>query len=216
MPSLAPPVAGSFDHGETPPLTACHECDLLLRELPLQPGGTASCPRCGAELYRSRPGCLERALALACAALVLLLFANAFPIVGLDLQGQRIETTVFGAAYRLWQDEMIPVALVLLATTVVVPFIELGALLWLMLPLHFGQRPPGFAMVFRTLRLAHPWAMIEVFILGILVSLVKLSHLAEVLIEPALGCFGALMLVLAALATQLDDYALWQAWEAGQ
>ena len=216
MPSIAPPAAGSFHHGDTPLLTACHECDLLLRELPLSPGGTAICPRCGAELYRSRPGCLERALALVCTALVLLLFANVFPIVGLDLQGQRIETTVFGAAYRLWQDEMIPVALVLLATTVVVPFIELVALLWLLLPLHLGQRPPGFALVFRALRLAHPWAMIEVFILGILVSLVKLSHLAEVLIEPALGCFGALMLVLAALATQLDDYALWQAWEAGQ
>ena len=66
------------------------------------------------------------------------------------------------------------------------------------------------------LRLAHPWAMIEVFILGILVSLVKLSNLAEVLIGPALWCFGALMLVLAALATQLDEHALWQAWETGR
>ena len=66
------------------------------------------------------------------------------------------------------------------------------------------------------LRLAHPWAMIEVFILGILVSLVKLSNLAEVLIGPALWCFGTLMLVLAALATQLDEHALWQAWETGR
>lgn len=216
MPSLVTPADGTFHDDDARLLTACYECDLLLRAELLPPGGTALCPRCGAELYRSRPDCLEKALALVCAALVLLLFANAFPVVGLDLKGQRNAATVFGAAYRLWQDGMVPVALVLLATAVVAPLVQLGALLWLLLPLHFGRRPPGFARVFRTLRLAQPWAMIEVFILGVLVSLVKLSHLAEVLIGPALWCFAALMLTLAALASQLDDYELWQAWEAGK
>ena len=80
-------------------LTACHECDLLLREIDLSAEkGTVACPRCDAELYRVGHNSLERSLALTCAALVLLVIANTFPIVGLNIQGHEIETTVFGAA----------------------------------------------------------------------------------------------------------------------
>ena len=196
-------------------MTACHECDLLLRELaePVS-AGVVSCPRCGAVLYRVSHDALERTLALTCAALVLLLIGNLFPIVGLNIQGQHVETTVLGAVRQLWRDDMSLVALVLLATTVLMPLVELGALAWLLLPLRNGRRPPGFVVIYRALQLAQPWAMVEVFILGVLVSLVKLSHIADVLPGPAIWCFGILMLVLAALSSLFDQRALWQAWEA--
>ncbi len=92
-------------------LTACHECDLLLREIDLSAEkGTVACPRCDAELYRVGRNSLERSLALTCAALVLLVIATTFPIVGLNIQGHEIETTVFGAARQLWRDDMPGVA----------------------------------------------------------------------------------------------------------
>ena len=187
----------------------------MLRELTVPVGaGTVRCPRCGAVLYRVSRDALERSLALTCAALLLLLIGNLFPLVGLNIQGHHVETTVLGAARQLWRDDMPLIALVLLATTVLMPLIELGALVWLLLPLRSGRRPPGFIALFRALQLAHPWAMVEVFILGVLVSLVKLSHLADVLPGPAIWCFGALMLVLTALSSLFDSRALWQAWEA--
>ena len=146
----------------------------------------------------------------------MLVIANTFPIVGLNIQGHEIETTVFGAARQLWRDDMPGVAVLLLATTVLIPLIELCALGWLLLPLHLGYRPAGFSRVFRALQLAHPWAMVEVFILGVLVSLVKLSHLADVLPGPAIWCFGALMLVLSVLSSIVDYRELWQTWEAAE
>jgi hypothetical protein len=82
-----------------PELTACHECDLLLREPAIeQIQGASTCPRCAAVLSRADRDSLDKSLALACAALVLLLLANLFPIVGLNIQGQNVEATVFGAA----------------------------------------------------------------------------------------------------------------------
>lgn len=198
-------------------MTACPECDLLLRELAVPiSAGAVSCPRCGAVLYRVSHDALERTLALTCAALVLLLIGNLFPLVGLNIEGHHVETTVLGAARQLWRDDMSPIALVLLATTVLMPLIELCALAWLLLHLRHGRRPPGFVLLFRVLQLAHPWAMVEVFILGVLVSLVKLSHLADVLPGPAIWCFGTLMLVLTVLSSLLDHRALWQAWEAAR
>lgn len=202
-------------------LSACPECDLLVRATTAQVARqfSALCPRCGALLYRhsrhSRHS-LENTLALACACLVLLVVANAFPVVGLNIQGQRIDTTVIGAAVKLWQNDMPAVSLLVLATTTVTPLLEMAGVIWLVLPLSFGRRPPAFAQVVRALQAARPWAMIEVFILGILVALVKLSHLADVLPGPAMWCFGALMLLLTTISAVFEPRDLWQAWERGQ
>ncbi|HWP89438.1 MAG TPA: paraquat-inducible protein A, partial [Burkholderiales bacterium] len=76
-------------------LIACHECDLLQREVHLPLGGIVRCGRCGAELYRSHPDSFDRSLALTAGAIVLFILANSFPIVGLKLQGQVIQTTLF-------------------------------------------------------------------------------------------------------------------------
>ena len=198
-------------------LIACHDCDLLLRA-----GGSADnavdayCPRCGALLYRERRNALEKALALTCAALILLLLANVFPIIGLEIQGQHTETTVLGAAVQLWRENMPVVSLLVASTTVLIPAVELVALLWLLLPLWRRRRPPAFGAVFRLLPPARPWAMVEVFILGVLVSLVKLESYADVLPGTAIWCFGALMLTLTWLTSLLDDRLLWRAWEAAR
>lgn len=196
-------------------LTACHECDLLVRETDGQEDTqySALCPRCGALLYRHSHNSLKNTLALACACLVLLVVANTFPIVGLNIQGQRIDTTVIGAAAQLWQEDMPAMALLVVVTTTLTPLLEMTGVIWLVLPLMFGRRPPAFAQVFRALKAAHPWAMVEVFILGVLVALVKLSHLAEVLPGPAMLCFCAMMLLLTAISAIIEPRDLWQAWE---
>ncbi len=195
---------------------ACPECDLLMAESAVGGDGTVCCPRCGAHLYRQRRNGLEQTLALALAALVLLATANLFPVVGLDINGQRIDTSIFGAVNRLWQEGMQPVAIVVLFTTTVVPLVELATVIWLVLPLRLGKRPPAFARLFRLLQMAHPWGMVEVFILGVLVALVKLSHMADVLPGVAAWCFGGLMLLLAALSVLVEPRDLRRAWDVAQ
>jgi paraquat-inducible protein A len=63
--------------------------------------------------------------------------------------------------------------------------------------------------VFRSLRVAQEWGMTEVLILGLLVALVKLAHIASVVTGPSLWSFGALMLLLAAAASAFDARDLW-------
>ena len=191
------------------PLIACHECDLLQREAPLPRGGVARCGRCGAELYRNHPESLEHTLALTAGAVVLFVVANAFPIVGLALEGQVIQTTLFNTVRSLWDQQMKPVAVLVFLTTIAVPALELFAIAYLLLPLRLGRVPPCFAQVFRMLQAVRPWGMVEVFMLGVLVSLVKLAHLAGVVAGIALWSFAALMLVMAAIASVFDARALW-------
>jgi len=190
-------------------LIACHECDLLQREVPLPPGGTARCVRCDATLYRSHPESLERTLALTAGAILLFVLANAFPIVGLSLQGQVIQTTLWNAVRTLWDEDMKSVSALVFATTIVMPALQLAAFTYLLLPLRLGRVPAHFAPVFRVLQAVRPWGMVEVFMLGVLVSLVKLAHLAGIVPGVALWSFAALMLVMAAITSAFDPRSLW-------
>jgi paraquat-inducible protein A len=197
-------------------LVACPNCDLLFQENLAGNDVAYDCPRCRTLLYRGRRGSLETMLALACAALVALALANSFPVLGLEINGQRTETTMLGAVAALWRENMQPVAALTLLTAIVAPLLELAAIVWLVLPLWLGRRPPAFAEVFRTLRLVHPWAMPEVLILGMLVSMVKLAHFADLLPGVGIWAFGGLMLLLTALSAITEPRELWRDWEAAR
>jgi paraquat-inducible protein A len=190
-------------------LIACHECDLLQRETPLQRAAVARCARCGAELYRDHPDSIDRALAFTLAAMILFAVANAFPIVGLSVQGDLVETTLFGAAQSLYRDGMWPIAGLVFVTTIAMPLLQMLTMAYLLLPLRLGGMPHGYEVVFRTLHLARPWAMTEVLILGMLVALVKLAVIASVVPGVSLWAFGAVMILLAAAAASFDPRELW-------
>ena len=191
------------------PLIACHECDLLQREVSLPRGGVAHCPRCGAELYRSHPESLERSLALTSAAILLFLIANLYPIVGIKFEGNVIQTTLFHTVQMLYNNDMESLAALVMLATMVMPALELLALLYMLLPLRMGIVPRHFAAVFRLMHAVQPWAMVEVLMLGVLVSLVKLAGLAHVVPGVALFSFGALMILMAAIAATFDPRVLW-------
>jgi paraquat-inducible protein A len=188
---------------------ACDECDLLQREVGLPPGGVARCRRCGAQLYRNRPRGLDRALAYVLGALVFFIISNAFPVVGLEVRGELVQTTLLGAVLGIYADGVWPIAVLVLVTTVIAPLVQMIAMAWLLLPLQLGLVPRGFAHVFRVFHLARPWGMVEVLMLGVLVALAKLARMAEVVPGIALWSLGGEMLLLAAAAAAFDPHALW-------
>lgn len=193
----------------TPTLVACLECDLLNRPASLPPGGEARCRRCNAPLYRQgRDGANERALALTLAASILFVLANAFPIVGLQLQGVHTSSTLFGAVESLWDDGAEAVAALVFVTTILVPAAELTGLTWVLVALRRGAQRGAVPML-HFIESVKPWGMVEVFVLGVLVSLVKLSHVATVEPGIALFSFGALMLLIAGAAAAFDADAAW-------
>lgn len=192
-------------------LIACHECDLLQTEPQLAPGETARCARCGAFLARNPPDSLDRSLALSLAAAILYLIANIHPLVGLEMQGRRVEVTLFEAVQILWKGGVEPVAALVFITALLFPVLELLMFLLVLVPLRLGRVSPRLATFFRLVRSVQPWGMMEVFLLGMLVSLVKLSHLATVVLGTAFWATAALIVVLTLATRAFDTRLLWQA-----
>ena len=191
-------------------LLACPECDLLQSDSAMPRPRKALCARCGAILYQRHDHGLERTAALTAAALVLFTIANAFPIVSLELQGDRTDATLFGAVSALWSQNMQLVALRVAFTAFAMPLLEIAALAWLLFPLRNGRKSPYFGDVYGLLLFAQRLALVDVFVLGALVSYVKLDHLAEVQAGAGLWAFAGLMLVMATIDSNFDPRDLWE------
>ncbi|MGA7817165.1 paraquat-inducible protein A [Caballeronia sp.] len=192
-----------------PEIIACKECDLLQLGAPVTPGSALRCHRCHAELRRGRSNGPKNALAFAFAAAVLLVISNVFPVVGLSVNGNLVQTTLAGSVRVLYTSETWPLAVLVGLTTILMPVLQTVAMLWLLLPLHFGRVPWQAPAGFRLFQLSRPWGMTEVLILGLLVALVKLAHIATVVPGTALWSFIILMLLLAAASAAFDPREVW-------
>ncbi|MGF1644485.1 MAG: paraquat-inducible protein A [Thiotrichales bacterium] len=195
------------------PPVACHDCDLLLRVPSLAPGQNAVCPRCGAVLLRGHAHGVDRGLALVVAGFILFALANLFPFLALNARGQIQETSLITGAVALWNADHVLLGGLVLLTTFVLPLVDLLGMLLLLIGVKMRNLPRGAASVFRFLRSAQPWGMLEIFLLGVLVAGVKLGDLATVIPGPAAYSFVALIVVLATLSLTLDPHEIWQRLE---
>ncbi|RMH52667.1 MAG: PqiA/YebS family transporter subunit [Zetaproteobacteria bacterium] len=192
------------------PLIACYECDLLHRAIPLDQGGRAYCRRCGARLYQQVPGALQRTVAFYLAALICFFFANFYPFLSLKI-GARMETVhLIDAARALSDAGMTLLGLLVLLTSLLIPLIMMVGHLYLLLPrLLWRVRPPACGWVFRNLRRLAPWSMVSIFMLGTLISVVKLLDLAEVIPGIGAGAFVVMMVLVAAAEASFDPHLIW-------
>ncbi|SEQ73976.1 paraquat-inducible protein A [Solimonas aquatica] len=192
-----------------PTLIVCEHCDTVYQRAPLQPGQRARCLRCAAPLYRAdlAPPAL---LALTLAAAVVFLIANVFPIVSLDLQGSSSQSTLWGAIHAAWDSEVGPVAVLVALTAFFFPLLQILLLGAVLLALRRGGlRRSLLVDALHSLRFLRPWSMVEVFLLGALVAVVKMGALAAVQPRPGLYGFAALTLLLTAL-NSFDLHRLWE------
>jgi paraquat-inducible protein A len=192
-------------------LTLCDECGLLQRNPPLPPAGSSHCARCGMRLHRHRPDSLNRTLALALTGLILFIVANSYPFLSFEMQGQETQTTLISGVRDLADQGKPAVAAVVFFTSVLAPGLQLVLLLVVLGPLKWGGRlPPRYPTLFRWFRTLVPWGMMDVFMIGILVSVVKLAEMATIVPGPSLYAFVALIFVLAAAQWSLDPDIVWR------
>lgn len=192
---------------------ACHECDLLHRIGDMPQGASARCVRCGALLYRKKNNSLDRTLAFALTGMMLFILSNTFPFLAFKIEAQVQQTILLTGIRTLFDQGMRTVAVLVLFTIIIVPFLQMAGLLYLLLPLKFDRLPPGLPQVFRFVRWLQPWSMMEVFMLGILVAMVKLMKMATIVPGVAVFSFLALIFIIAAMTAALDHHQVWEKWD---
>jgi paraquat-inducible protein A len=189
-------------------LAICEYCDTVHRRNPSHHRGKARCVTCDAPLYRGDPD-LRAMLAVTLTATIAFAIANSFPLVTLVSNGSRTSATIWQSIAAAYDSDLPVVAVILTITLIVAPLIEIGLLLWVLVPLRLSARPLGFAVAMRALRILRPWRLVEVFLLGVVVALVKLGALASA--SPGFGVFGIGVMVFALTSlAAYDRGALWR------
>ncbi len=191
-------------------MIACHDCDLVYRLRPMPEGATAICTRCGAILYAHKKDSLDRTLALVIAGLILFFVSNMFPLLGMKDGSLIMETTLIQGVTTLYNQGMTELSLLVLTTCVLAPLIQIFGLLYVLSPLKYNRMAPLTVVIFRFIRKLQPWSMMEVFMLGILVSIVKLAKMGSIIPGLSLYSFAALIIVLAWAVSSLDPHIVWE------
>lgn len=195
-------------------LRVCHECDLLLALPPLKTGEKADCPRCNHTLVRRQTNAAERSLALAIATLIMLGLSLSFPFLGFSLQGFGNGIELSETVSSLLSFNQSLVALIILLTVLILPLLYLTALSWLCVGIIRGQPLPKSPLLARMLNYVTPWMMADVFVIGTLVSMIKIVGMAEVELGLSFWTVCGYALLLLFTSQSVDRDWLWQALDS--
>jgi paraquat-inducible protein A len=199
-------------------LVGCHECDLLMRKPQLATGERASCPRCGYELYRHTSQVVNRSLSLVIAALLLFIPACFFPIMQINVLGQSSLDTVWSGVLSLYEAGGIlqSIAVVVFLSSMVIPFLKLLIQFLVLLSIRLDIGRSYGLYLYRIYHHMREWGMLEVYLMGILVSIVKLIDIAKPSIGVGLFCFVSLLLVQVWLEVTMEPHQIWEELAGGE
>lgn len=199
-----------------PELLACHDCDALFRTRELEPGESVVCPHCAAKLHTHLPNSVHRAAALAVSAGTFFFVANVFPFIELKAGGQ-VSRIVLAQSVSALEAHGSPWLAAAVAVFILgAPALMIGGMLYLLMPLIHGRRLPGAIRVCRWVYGTDTWNMIEVFLIGVLVSLLKLGDIATVTLGVSFWAFTGLIVCLTASVAAIDKHELWNRLEAAR
>lgn len=200
--------------GTTPPHPViCRNCGLLQRVPALEPPAAAVCTQCGVTLRRAQRNSLNRGLAMTLTALAFFIMAASMPLMSVSTSGISLGADLFTGPKRLDQQGIWELALVVLFTTVAAPFLKLLGTAYVLMALRLDKPPNHLRLIFAWVERLRPWAMVEVYLLGVFVAYVKLVDIVHIDIGFAVYALVGLMVSTVAADAFLDRQAVWEEME---
>ena len=154
---------------------------------------------------------VQRSLALVIAALLLYIPANFLPIMQLDILGQSSQDTVWSGVLGLFNTDMQGVSIVVFLCSMAIPLLKLLCQLFVLLTIRFNVGRSYGLLLYRIYHHLKDWGMLEVYLMGVLVAIVKLADMAAITAGLGLACFIGLLLVQVWLEVVMSPHQIWQA-----
>ena len=191
----------------------CHQCDTLLPMPLLSEGQKAVCGCCGAELFSKKKNAINRTIAVALAGLFLFFPAIFLPIVGIGAAGLYNDASLINCITILINQRNYIIAFAVFMFTIAIPSVRLITALYIALSIKLHRIKPSLLVFFRSYHLLDTWTMIHVFFMGVIVSMYKLSALADMHIDGGLFSLILLLFCSTLVSVTMDQHSIWQELE---
>lgn len=191
-------------------LGACHCCGLVHQIPPVGSRSVACCTRCNAVIRHGvHPRSVNRAAALALAALLLYPLALYLPVMQIERLGYESHASICSGTIALLAEGHLFVGLAVLLFSVIAPVAKLA----LIFALCTGQRliaRQDRARAYRLIEIIGRWGMVDVLLVAILVAVVKLGDLVVVTPGPGVALFGIVVILSLLASAAFDPHAIWE------
>jgi paraquat-inducible protein A len=194
-------------------LIGCPDCDLLVKKSQPKKGYNLACPRCGSLLFKSRLDSIDRTLALSLSGLLLFFPACFLPLLNFKVLGYSGKCTMVKAAVQMFSSGYLWMGFLVLFCSILVPFIVLSILFFISFSIKTEKFP---AIIGKTLKAYHhlsEWTMLDVYMIGILISLIKMKDYGEIYSGPVLYSFIGLLAMVILTMLSFDSHHAWDQLE---
>ena len=198
---------------DTKQLIACHQCDALYDKPALKQGQSVQCIRCGSTMMERKVDSIERSYYWSLAGIFLLVPAILLPIMGVTLAGQYHHASLLDCIIALIERGYFMIAVLVFLFTIAVPVVRLLGSFYITYCFKFNRLKPSLLHFFRAFHHLDNWAMLNVFMLGIVVSMYKLLDDTELSINMGLLAFILWLISSTMAAVTLDQDYIWQRLE---
>jgi len=187
----------------------CHKCFTLNEEIPIKDGSKACCSECGNILYRYNSKLIDNSLSLSITGLIFFVLANLFPLLQIDILGNKQFITIPKTILSLFDNGFYIVGFVCAFLIFIFPLMIflINILLFTLLKMERGEKLTKELLIL----LSHitPWSMADIFFISILVALVKLIAFGQIHIGISFWALMAFVLIDVYITKSLHLSEIW-------
>ncbi|MBW1636100.1 MAG: PqiA/YebS family transporter subunit [Deltaproteobacteria bacterium] len=196
--------------------TACEGCDLLLPIVESPPGHSTVCPRCSTTISRRSTHSIVKTLALSATGLLLYLPSTWLPLMSIESFGFSESANIIDSMINFYTSGYYFVSLMVLISALILPLVLLSLIFTVSLHLRLKRYPLYLTRLFRIYIKLEEWAMVEVYLLGIMITIIKMMGHSEIHYHMGMLCFILLVITSLAITTVVDKDFFWRTMERGE
>ncbi|MFA9374605.1 MAG: paraquat-inducible protein A [Poseidonibacter sp.] len=150
----------------------CYSCGLFVKKQPYE-NLSQRCPRCNTKIITSKKHSLD-SLYYAFSSLLIFILLSLYPLISISINDIQIKATLFGTISILLEQNLFFVALVVLFTIIIAPVLNSLVIIFSFIQIHTKFKIFTDTLLHDGFYFFKKWAFIEVFIISIIVSYIKL------------------------------------------
>lgn len=186
--------------------SACHVCTAVVM------AGSQRCRRCGSHIHASMDLSIQKTLAWLITSIVFYIPANILPIMRTEFLGRETTNTLLGGVITLWEHHSYPIAIVIFVASVLVPLLKILVIAWLCATVMRGSSRlmKQKTVLYRITEFVGRWSMVDVFVIGILVALIRLGKIMSIYPGAAALAFAGMVVCTMLAAMAFDPKLIWR------